>query len=53
MAFTQGQTFSCDEADVNSSFFNFVFGTMTFVGKAKTPYEGVIVPASRCKVLKK
>ena len=37
------------EIAVDRDHFNFVSGTMVFVGKERSPYEGLIVPIDRCK----
>ncbi len=34
---------------VNRKNFNFVSGTLVFIGKEKSPYEGLVVPAEKCK----
>ncbi len=34
---------------VNRDGFNFVSGTLVFMGKEKSPYEGLVVPAEKCK----
>ena len=34
---------------VNRKNFNFVSGTLVFVGKEKTPFEGLIIQVEKCK----
>ena len=34
---------------VNKDGFNFVSGTLVFVGKEKSPYEGLVISAESCK----
>jgi len=46
--FRQGKTLNCSQTDVNSSYFNFVSGTLSFVGK-KEENKNLLFEISECK----
>lgn len=48
LRFEQGKTLKCKEIDVNSSEFNFVSGTLTFIGK-KEQNRGLMFELKDCK----
>jgi len=54
--FNQGKELLCkdpfgEEVKVHKNYFNFVSGTLVFVGKENTKFDGLIVPLEKCKVL--
>ncbi len=52
--FIHGKTLHCrtpfgQKVDINKQNFNFVSGTMVFMGKKKSPYAELVVPIDRCE----
>lgn len=47
-AFNRGESLQCGEISVNSENFNFIGGTLTFVGKKNSAFLGKIVPIKEC-----
>jgi hypothetical protein len=55
--YNHGKTLECKDpfgkvVKVNKKNFDFVSGTMVFLGKEGSPYEGLVVPIEGCKVKK-
>lgn len=48
LQFQQGKTLLCDGQAVHKEKFNFVSGTLVFVGKPKTSLEGSTYPVDHC-----
>ncbi|WP_281950527.1 hypothetical protein [Nitrosophilus kaiyonis] len=48
--FSHGKTLICKDINVTKEKFNFVSGTLVFVGKEKTEFEGLVVPIDSCKI---
>ncbi|WP_187647086.1 hypothetical protein [Nitrosophilus labii] len=49
-SFNHGKVLICKDVNVTNDKFNFVSGTLVFVGKEKTKYEGLVVPIDLCRV---
>ncbi len=54
--YNQGKELLCEDpfgekVKVSKKYFNFVSGTLVFVGKEDTKYDGLIVPLEKCKVI--
>ncbi|MGD9596586.1 hypothetical protein [Wolinella succinogenes] len=47
--FRQGKSLQCQEYRVNQEHFNFVSGTLSFIGKANTPYHGITLSIETCQ----
>jgi len=55
--FTHGKELVCQapfnqQVVVNNRYFDFVSGTMVFMGKEGSPYEGLVVPIDGCRLKK-
>jgi len=48
--FNHGKTLICKDVNITKEKFNFVSGTLVFVGKEKTEFEGLVVPIEGCEV---
>lgn len=52
-SFLQGETLFCEMntnlLEVNNKSFNFISGTLTFMGKDDSKYKRVIIPLKACK----
>lgn len=46
--FRQGKTLECQGLKVSEREFNLVSGTLSFVGKARTPHHGVTISLDSC-----
>lgn len=51
LAFLQGKSLECDNVIVNKENFNFVSGTLSFIGKKNSAMNNMIIPLSGCKVM--
>lgn len=49
--FRQGKTLTCGTQEVDQERFNFVSGTLTFVGKTQTPLSGITLSLKDCRSL--
>ncbi len=52
--FIHGKSLHCtapfgQKVEVNKTNFNFVSGTMVFLGKEKSPYAELVIPMDRCE----
>jgi len=53
--YKQGETLVCKapfgaEVEVDRTRFDFISGTLVFVGREGTPYEGLVVPLEECRL---
>lgn len=48
MAFLRGETILCKNTEVDAKNFNFVSGTLNFIGKKDTPFNNLIFSLSEC-----
>ena len=48
--FNHGKVLICKDVNVSKDGFNFVNGTLVFVGKENTEFEGLVVPIDSCKL---
>ncbi|GMT38322.1 hypothetical protein [Helicobacter bizzozeronii] len=51
-AFLRGETLICRHVHVNNKEFNFVAGTLSFLGKKNTPKQGMLVDLQTCMLAK-
>ncbi|MDE6886739.1 MAG: hypothetical protein K2P17_06855 [Helicobacteraceae bacterium] len=47
-SFNQGKELQCGDLIVQNKNFNFISGTLSFVGKKKTKFEDKIIPIEEC-----
>ncbi|MBU0631446.1 hypothetical protein KKA17_02265 [bacterium] len=47
--FENGKTLTCNNKEINSTFYTLSVGTYTFIGKENTPYYSDMVSASSCR----
>ena len=52
LAYKQGKTLTCESENkkVNAANYSLSVGTYTFIGRKNTPYNGVMVSATKCSV---
>ncbi len=50
--FRHGKNLICNKVKVSKKEFNFISGTLVFVGKEGSEVEGLVVPLDRCEVEK-
>ncbi|WP_104697414.1 MULTISPECIES: hypothetical protein [unclassified Helicobacter] len=48
MAFLRGETILCKNTEVDAKNFNFVSGTLNFIGKKDTPFHNLIFSLNEC-----
>lgn len=48
--FNIGKTISCNQIDINKTNFNFISGTLVFMGKEKTDFYGQMISLDKCKL---
>lgn len=48
--FSQGKSLECEGYEVHEQSFNFVSGTLSFVGKPNTPYHRLTLALDSCKL---
>lgn len=48
--FNRDKTIQCSEMNVNKKYFNFVSGTLVFMGKEKSDFQGQIIPLDECRL---
>ena len=48
--FNRDKTIICNEIKVNKKDFSFISGTLVFVGKEKSDFQGTMIPLSECKL---
>jgi len=48
--FKHGKVLICEDINITKDKFNFVDGTLTFVGKEESEFDGIIIPIDKCKI---
>ena len=49
-AFNHGKNLICKSLQVDKTNFNFVSGTLVFVGKEGSKFEGLVIPIDECRL---
>ena len=48
--FNRDKTIICNEIKVNKKDFNFISGTLVFIGKEKSDFQGTMIPLDECEL---